>query len=188
MLDGIEPDEKPDASRAFVEIEQLKRTMEEFCKCKMCAGPVDVSVNAKGFGLATKIELSCLNEECTFIHHGPEPAKTKVHDKTEEGDYDSLTDYAINCLYVIAFLSSEDGCTEAGKLLGLMGLLNDTSMETTSFKKIEDRIGPFLQELVDEVMFENVKKEVKASVNASDYDQWERSIDPTIAIPPLPRE
>ena len=187
MMVDDHDDRKPPPSRVIVEVEQLKRTMEEFSSCKTCRGPLEVSLNAKGFGLATKIELSCLDRECTFVHHGQLPSQTKVHD-LQADNYDRVTDYAINCIFVIAFLSSGDGCTEAARLLGLLGLPNDTTMESTSFKKIEERIGPFIRELGDDVLLENLKEETKLSVSASDYDQWERSIDPAVATPELPKE
>ena len=187
-LEGMEEDKsKPEPIRIIIEVDQLKRTLEEFSKCKTCQGPMDVSLNAKGYGLATKIELSCLDQKCSFVHHGQEPAPTKVHaDNTDS--YDRITDYAVNCIYVISFIASGDGPTEAEKLLGLLGMPNDTTMASTTFKKIENRIGPFIRELGEAILLENVKKEVKASVDASDYDQWQRSIDPTIACPPLPVE
>jgi hypothetical protein len=53
-----------------------------------------------------------------------------------------MSDYSLNVLYVLAFITCGDGGAEAAKLLGLLGLANDTTMETRSFQIIEERIGP----------------------------------------------
>ena len=188
MLNIDEDSTRAPPTRIIIEVDQLKRTLEEFSLCKVCQGPMDVSLNAKGFGLATKIELSCLNPDCTFVHHGQEPAATKVHVNNHDG-YDRLTDYAVNCIYVISFIASGDGPTEAEKLLGLLGMPNDTSMGSTTFKRIEDRVGPFIRDLADEILLENIQAEVKATLtNESNYDQWARSINPEVATPPLPKD
>ena len=188
MLNVDEDSNRAPPTRIIIEVEQLKRTLKEFSLCKVCQGPMEVSLNAKGFGLATKIELSCLNPDCTFVHHGQEPAATKVHASNHDG-YDRLTDYAVNCIYDISFIASGDGPTEAEKLLGLLGMPNDTSMGSTTFKRIEDRLGCFIRDLADAILLGNIKAEVKATLpNESDYDQWVRSIDPEVATPPLPKE
>jgi len=82
-----------------------------------------------------------------------------------------------------------DGCTEAARMLGLMGLPNDTTMDGRSFHIIEERIGPLMRQLTDEVLLENLIEEVRlSSDNESDFETWKRSIDPLVATPPLPLE
>jgi hypothetical protein len=51
------------------------------------------------------------------------------------------TDYAVNVLYVLGFISSGDGGCEAAQVLGMHGLPNDTTMESRSFVTIEERIS-----------------------------------------------
>ena len=108
---GDDDHERPSPTRIIIEVDQLKRTLEELSLCKMCGGPLEVSLNAKGFGLATKIELSCLDPKCSFVHHGQEPAPTNIHAENNDG-YDRLTDYGVNCIYVISFIASGNGTTE----------------------------------------------------------------------------
>jgi hypothetical protein len=54
-----------------------------------------------------------------------------------------------------------DGCTEAGRLLGLLGLPNDTTMESRSFTIIEERIGPAIRNITNNILHENLINEVK---------------------------
>ena len=58
-------------------------------------------------------------------------------------------------------------------------------MESRSFHTIEGRIGPFIWDLSEEIMLENIKEEVKASLIACDYDGWDASINATAETPPL---
>jgi hypothetical protein len=39
------------------------------------------------------------------------------------------------------FISLGDGCTKAARLLGFMGLQNDTTMQSRSFSMIEERVA-----------------------------------------------
>jgi len=63
-------------------------------------------------------------------------------------------------LCVLGFLASGDGGVEAGRILGLLGLPNSTTMEKRSFTIIEQRIGPILQGLCQEILQENLDEEV----------------------------
>ena len=81
-----------------------------------------------------------------------------------------MTDYTLNVKYVIAFLSCGDGSTEAARLLGFMGLPNDTTMETRSFSIIENRIAPLILELLEEILRDNLVEEVMLTRAASNAD------------------
>ena len=93
------------------------------------------------------------------------------------------TDYAINILYVLGFISCGDGCTEAARILGLLGLPNDTTMETRSFGIIEDRISRQVQHVAESILLENLIKEARLSMEASisqddnDFLLWKHSLD-----------
>jgi hypothetical protein len=58
-------------------------------------------------------------------------APTTLHAANND-NYERTTDYAVNVLYVLGFMSMGDAHTEAGRLLGLLGLPNDTTMERES--------------------------------------------------------
>ena len=61
-------------------------------------------------------------------------------------------------------LSSGDGGTEAARLLGMLDVANDTTMEA-QFSTIESRIGPFIVQLAEEIAQENLIEEVRAGKN-----------------------
>ena len=85
-----------------------------------------------------------------------------------------MTDYAINVLYVLGFISMGDAHTEAGRLLGLLGLPNDTTMMNRSFGMIEERVSTYLQELSDEIIDENIYEEAKRSMSEIDFNVWKQ--------------
>jgi hypothetical protein len=80
-----------------------------------------------------------------------------------------------------------DGPSEGGRLLGLLGLPNDTTMESRSFGIIEERIGPAIRELCKEIIQENMIEEARLSMEESehhvdlDFKVWKDSLkDPTL--------
>jgi hypothetical protein len=86
------------------------------------------------------------------------------------------------CTSKVGFVSSGDGGTEAARLLGLLGLPNDTTMQSRSFGLIEDRISPFIQSVTDEILLENLTEEVRLTFanvpdkDESDLVQWKNSL------------
>ena len=118
-------------------MDPLLDLMERNTLCKLCAGPVKVEV--KTTCLASSIKLFCLDKKnCGHLDYSSGPAAADIPDAVYEDDKrERSTDYAVNVLYVLSFLASGDGGTEAAKLLGLLGLPNDTTMESRSFSIIE---------------------------------------------------
>jgi hypothetical protein len=172
----IEPT-KPPASRVIVEVESLKSTMEGNCRCKKCYKSVDVSLRT--VCLATSIMITCKDVNCGFIYYSDPPAQVAIESPDNR---ERSTDYAINSLYVLGFLSCGDGCTEAARLLGMLGLPNDTTMESRSFTIIEDRISSKIQDVTKEILKENLTAEVKIAMERSptndnnDFELWKESL------------
>jgi hypothetical protein len=130
---------KPKHKRAILEVSHVKEVFEKFGVCPECGGQLTIEVPT--ICITSSLFVSCKNEHCEFVGYtGDTPcAKTTMH----EGDnYERMTDYALNVLYVLGFVSIGDGHTEAGRILGLCGLPNDTTMNTRSF-----HIDKFLPEL-----------------------------------------
>jgi hypothetical protein len=124
--------------------------------------------------VASTLVLTCENQSCGYVHYGS-VSKAKVGD--EDAPYRGRsTDLAVNILYVLGFISTGDGCTEAARLLGLLGLPNDTTMESRSFTYIEERISPYIKKLTDEIVHENLAEEVKSSVeDPMEYEHWQQA-------------
>jgi hypothetical protein len=73
-----------------------------------------------------------MNPDCGYIDNMNPPAAADINVSQRfhrEDGKERMSDYAINLLYVLGFLSCGDGGTEAGRVLGLLGLPNDTTME-----------------------------------------------------------
>jgi hypothetical protein len=178
--------EKPEHERVIVELKHVQDALEQFSKCPECKEPLRANVDT--ICITTSISLSCSNEACEFIAYSPgRCAKTVVH--KDDKNYERMTDYALNVLYVVGFISMGDAHTEAGRLLGLLGLPNDTTMKSRSFTMIEERIGPFIRELCDDIITENLIDEVRLSMEASNtldyFETWKSALsDASVVLDP----
>jgi len=88
------------------------------------------------------------------------------------------TDFALNVTYVLAFIASGDGGTEAERILGLNGLPNSTTMQS-AFSKIEQRMSGSIQDFTNEIVLNNLREEVQLTFgdktdnnNNKLYDLW----------------
>jgi hypothetical protein len=165
---------KPNHSRIILEVDHIERVFDEL-GCPRCGGPIKASLRT--VCISSRIGFECIDKECCFSHKAEEPSTTTIHVSSNDG-YERSTDYAINVLYVLGFISVGDGCTEAARVLGVLGLPNDTTMESRSFTIIEERLVPLLRELLDEILRENLIEEVKASMaDDNDFKVWMDSIN-----------
>jgi hypothetical protein len=125
--------------------------------------------------IATNLVFACGNKKCGYVFHSEAPAMAgqghKKKDKRQRSN-----DCAINVLWVLGFISCGDGEAEAARMLGLLGLPNDTTMETRSFQLIEERISPNIWRLTEEILLENLTAEVKATIDPINFGLWEQSL------------
>jgi hypothetical protein len=160
----------------------LVEAFESNARCKECNREGTLSMTVKTVCLASSLVISCTNRACGYIFHAKPAAQASVAVKRDNRE--RSTDYAINVLYVLGLIGSGDGCTEAGRLLGLLGLPNDTTMESRSFTIIEERIGPAIRNVTDNILHENLIEEVKLSMERSvlqddnDFHLWNEALDP----------
>jgi hypothetical protein len=100
-----------------------------------------------------------------------------------DDDRERNTDFAINVNYVLGYLwAGGDGGTEAGQILGAMGLPNDTTMETRSFPIIKERINPTLEKVASDILMDNLIEEVRQQMKANQqlesvFDLWKSSLN-----------
>jgi hypothetical protein len=171
-------DKKPPASRVILEVKPLQELLAKNCRCPECEGPVEPTFSTTC--LETSISLACCNEECGYLFYGDSPAVTDMNNRDNR---QRMSDYALNMLYVVGFLGCGDGGTEAGRLLGLLGLPNDTTMERRSFGIIEEKMSPVIKGLTKDILLENLIEEVKATVGEGNaFDLWKLSLDGTIVL------
>ena len=122
-----------------------------------------------------------MNEDCGYLFYADQPTPTTIHLERND-NFERSTDYAINVLYVLGFIAVGDGCTEAARTLGLLGLPNDTTMESRSFTIIEERLYPLLHEISEEIILQNLIKKAKLSMEASttqdehNFNTWKASL------------
>jgi hypothetical protein len=175
---------KPPASNVIVEAKALVEAIEENCRCSECNSKVEVSY--KTVTIATSILITCRNEQCGYVYHSHSPASARLddlNDKFEDDRFERITDFGINIQFVLAFLSSGDGGVEAARLLGLLGLPNNTTMEGRTFPKVEERISDKLQQVSKDILLENLTEEVRLAFEASsvqdmnDFQQWKEALD-----------
>jgi hypothetical protein len=169
--------EKPVSTRCILEVSSLLETLTSNVRCATCGGPVDALV--KTLCLASRISITCKDPECAFVYNSAAPAAAILDEKDD--DRERTTDYAVNIAYVLGFVASGDGGAEAGRVLGLLGLPNDTTMESRSFPTIEERINPKLEKLANEILVENLVEEVRltflaANINDSDFELWKSAL------------
>ena len=119
--------------------------------------------------ISSYLEFKCCAEGCDWKLSMAQPPKTRMA-KDEKGTYQRIEDSSLNVLYVLSFLMMGDGAAEASKLLGLLGLPHDTSMDAGTFKQVESRLAPFIEDLKESIIMENVIAEVKRSSKLSDED------------------
>ena len=131
--------------------------MEDNMRCKLCNSAVVVEYTT--ITLATSVSIHCT--ACEYTDSGGPPQRARVPMPIGSRRCERNTDYAINVLYVFGFISSGDGGREAARLMGLLGIPRDTTMESRSFPTIEQRIGPTVRKLAQDIMLENLHEEVE---------------------------
>jgi hypothetical protein len=177
--------EKPPHERVLVEVQHLQDAFAKFCICPECEEPL--AIDLLTVCITTSIEVKCNNPDCDFmVYEAGKCARTTIH---QDDNFDRMTDYALNVLYVLGFISMGDAHTEAARLLGLCGLPNDTTMKSRSFTMIEERIGPFIRELGDEIIVENLVEEVRLTMMANNtldyFPVWCSALtDDTVVLDP----
>ena len=152
---------KPPNTRVILEVAKMKRLMERNIVCEKCQSAVDVSFPTTT--IASGCRIQCTNQLCSFVDvEKPAIASVPLPDDAGSALIRRIVDYEVNVLFVLSFLCCGDGGSEAGRVLGLLGLPNSTTMERRSFGIVEDYIGPVLQQFADEVVYErNLVEEVR---------------------------
>ena len=173
-LDNSWNDRKPPASRMMLESSALTELIETNMRCPKCGG--DIEFLLETITIATKPWIQCKSKQCGFIAHGQSPTPASLPQFKDNRMRN--TDFALNVLYVLATIVNGDGGTEAGRMLGLLGLPNDTTMTTRSFGTIEERIAPVVASVYNEILEENLMDEVRLSfgVNQNGFQLWKSAL------------
>ena len=147
----------PESTRLILERDSLKSQMEKYVKCPTCES--NVSVSFPTYCIASGSKVTCNNKFCSFVDVSTPAVANVPIPVGASRQIKRNIDWEANVLYMLAFLSVGDGGTEAGRLLGLLGLPNTTTFGPRSFGNIEEFVGPVLVQVADKLAY------VRALVN-----------------------
>lgn len=178
------PSSIPDPTRVIIDKRIVSDLVEKNAICRFCkeGGELQLSFQ-KTVGVATLPQLTCSQKGCTN-HQVSELPGTGF--KAGAGHSFRVVQFAINVQLVLAFLASGDGGTEAARVLGFLNLPNATTMPHNNFAKIEKDMDRRIIDVAQDLLHEQVFKEVRAATKDTefDYDAWEAAVkDPNINFP-----
>jgi hypothetical protein len=166
----------PKPARSILNVSGVQDMIRDAAICRKCRTK-SLLFSVKNIGIASIPSLKCLHCEKNCVVTEPEITSFREASKTGQK---RLTDYAANVLFVLGFLSVGDGGTEAQRLLGLLDLPNFTTMETTSFRRMEKEIAPLIVAIAKETLRKNLIEEVECSLDEQkatfDFDEWKEAI------------
>jgi hypothetical protein len=105
-MEESEDGKKPANTRAILEVGGLIDTMATLCWCPCCDASMKPSMTT--LCLASTLTVACTNEVCGYIHVMSDAAKAEIGDQSRASRNRS-TNYAINVLWVLGFISVGDG-------------------------------------------------------------------------------
>jgi len=146
--------------RVIVEVNPLRAIVNRHLQsCPECGSRLEMTFPTEGIASGTRI--SCTNEVggCTYVAAAP-PAQADVPMGDGRIRTGRNSDYALNICFVLSFIQSGDGGTEAARVLGLCGLPNSTTMQSRTFGTIESTIYPVIEGITERILFSNMKAEV----------------------------
>jgi len=157
--------------RVIVEVNPLRALVNRHLQgCPECGALLEVTFPTEGIASGTRI--SCTNEVggCTYVAAAA-PAHASVPMADGRIKTGRNTDFALNICFVLSFIQSGDGGTEAARVLGLCGLPNSTTMQSRTFGTIESTIYPVIEGITDSILFSNLKEEVALTFGDQVDDQ-----------------
>ena len=151
--------------------------------CRKCKGELQFSFSS--VGIWSQPTLMCTRKGCGNKKESSKPELLVA--STKKTSHTRLTDFPVNILYVLGFLSVGDGGTEAQRVLGMLDLPNLTSMEKSTFSKIEQEVAPVIVSIAEEAMFDNLVEEIRNSDHPEEFDidKWKKAVadgDETYAL------
>jgi len=146
-------------TRATFEVAAV-RSLEDHLVCPKCQSSIQIEMPT--VGIASGLRLKCRNDFCSFLDI-KRPQSTNFDLPLTAGSplTTRTTDFAVNMLFVLSMTCSGDGPTEAGRVLGLCGLPNSTTMQTCNFASIEQRMAPIIHQIANECLKANLEKEIQ---------------------------
>ena len=157
---------KPAHSRVIVDVTPVTTMLETHLRpCPNCGARLKLSFPT--VCIASRCAIIC--PDCNFrVESLPDAAGLSLPERLDSGRRRpknverTNTNYSANVAFVLSFIASGDGGTEAARVLGLMGLPNSTTMQSRSFGNIESFIGPTVVNFTERIINDNLGREVEA--------------------------
>ena len=153
---------KDPASRAIFEVKSVRALLEKYVtECPNYRSSVQIEF--PNCCIATGIRISCTNHPACLWMDDHKPLGANIQLQEGAGSCpltERTSDYAVNVLFLMSFLASGDGGTEAQRLLGFLALPNATTMEKRSWPELEQRLAPTIHEVALNVLQQNLEAEV----------------------------
>jgi len=131
--------------------------------CPTCSSGVVVAFPTTT--TASGCQLECADEMHPWVNFSGPSTADVPQPPSHQGSalIERIVDHEVNVLHVLGFLASGDGGVKVGRLLGLSGLKNATTMGPRSFGIAEECIGPVMQQHAEGVMQNHLVEEVHLS-------------------------
>jgi hypothetical protein len=163
----------PKPARAILNTDNIQELISDAAVCRFCRRKT-LSFTVENVGITSIPAIQCLtcDRDKRVL-----PPTTALY---EESKQRRLTDYAANVLFVLGFLSVGDGGREDERLLGLLDLPNLTSMEKTTFTRIENEIAPMIIKIAEDCLRDNLVAEVESSSEdhpeGFNFQRWKEAL------------
>ena len=174
-LESDKPSAIPDATRSIIDNCALSDLVEKSAVCRFCHGELKLSFQ-ETVGIATLPRITCSSDDCCDVSGGKLPGANFQKGKTKA----KLTEFAINVQFVMSLMACGDGGTEAARILAFLNLPNSTTMGTCTFAKIEKEMDPIIVEVAEQLLHEQLLREVKDATKGDDnfnYEEWLEAIN-----------
>ena len=164
----------PQPTRSILDNRMLSDLVEKNCVCRFCQGELKLTFEHT-VGIATFPKLICSTEDCTSAEGSSLPG---TNFKPGQGKNKRVVQFAINLQFVLSFLASGDGGTEAAKLLGFLNLPNSTTMGGNTFNKVEKEMDQRIIDVANNLLDRQVYREVQETTAGTDFDfdEWKSAV------------
>ena len=162
--------------RIFLEVSQLAKLLTDgHLVCGSCGGAPELQLDHVGISTVPTLKcIGCKKEVVAAVSH-----TASIPSETPRANRLRLTNTSVNVFCVLAFLSCGDGGSEAQRVLGLLDLPTSTSMEKSTFTRIERKLHPTILSYASEPLLQNLILEVEASCIDSgtfDFERWRLAV------------
>jgi hypothetical protein len=144
--------------RSLIEDDGVREMIKRGLVCISCTKVTKLTVQFPSVGVTTIPELHCHN---CGMH---ESAAVSLTGKPKKNAHKALTDYDTNFKYVLGFLSSGDGPTEADRLLCFLSLPNGSTMKTNTFNHMINESESVIVGIAKEVLWKNLVEEIRLTM------------------------